>query len=188
MDAPRDVESILAECRGSDAEAVDRLLPLVYDELRRIAHRQLRAERTDHTLSTTALVHEVYVKLVDQTHVQWADRAHFFAIASRAMRRILVDYARKRGTAKRGAGVQPVALEDAVSMTEERAGTLLAVDEALTRLAELDERLGRVVECRFFGGLTEEETAAALRVTARTVRRDWVKAKGWLYQELHDVA
>jgi RNA polymerase sigma factor (TIGR02999 family) len=188
MDTPRDVESILSECRGGSAEAVDRLLPLVYDELRRIAHRQLRAERTDHTLSTTALVHEAYVKLVDQTRVQWADRAHFFAIASRAMRRILVDYARKRQAAKRGAGVRPLTLEDAVAMTEERADTLLAVDEALTRLAELDERLGRVVECRFFGGLTEEETAAALRVTARTVRRDWAKAKGWLYQELHDVA
>ncbi len=173
MDAPRDV---------------DALLPLVYDELRRIAHRQLRAERTDHTLSTTALVHEAYVKLADQTRAQWNDRAHFFAVAAVAMRRILVDYARKRQAEKRGGGVRPVTLDDAAALIEDRADALLAVDEALTRLAGIDERLSRVVECRFFGGLTEEETATALRVTARTVRRDWVKAKGWLYQELHDVA
>jgi RNA polymerase sigma factor (TIGR02999 family) len=172
----------------SGPREVDELLPLVYDELRRIAHRQLRAERPDHTLSTTALVHEAYVKLVDQTRARWTDRAHFFAVASRAMRRILVDYARQGQAAKRGGGVRPVTLDDAASMTEDRADTLVAIDEALTRLAGLDERLSRVVECRFFGGLTEEETAMALRVTARTVRRDWVKAKGWLYNELHDVA
>lgn len=188
MDAPRDITALLADWQGGDAGAVDQLLPIVYDELRRIAHRQLRQERSDHTLSTTALVHEAYVKLVDQTRAQFADRAHFFAIAARAMRRILVDYARKRQAAKRGGGQHPVTLDDAVSMTGDREDTLVAVDEALTRLALLDERLSRVVECRFFGGLTEEETATALRVTARTVRRDWVKAKGWLYQELHDVA
>lgn len=188
MDAPRDITALLADWQGGDAGAVDQLLPLVYDELRRIAHRQLRLERSDHTLSTTALVHEAYVRLVDQTRARFADRAHFFAVAARAMRRILVDYARKRQAAKRGGGQQPVTLDDAMSMTGDRADTLVAVDEALTRLALLDERLSRVVECRFFGGLTEEETATALRVTARTVRRDWVKAKGWLYQELHDVA
>jgi RNA polymerase sigma factor (TIGR02999 family) len=188
MDAQHDITALLADWQGGDAGAVDQLLPLVYDELRRIAHRQLRLERSDHTLSTTALVHEAYVRLVDQTRAQFADRAHFFAVSARAMRRILVDYARKRQAAKRGGGQRPVTLDDAMSMTGDRAETLVAVDDALTRLAVLDERLSRVVECRFFGGLTEEETATALRVTARTVRRDWVKAKGWLYQELYDVA
>ncbi len=186
-DSP-DVTGLLTAWQNGDAGAIDRMLPLVYEELRRIAHRRLRAERPGHTLSTTELVHEAYVKLVDQTRAQWADRAHFFAVASGAMRRILVDYARKRQTAKRGGGQTPVSFDEAASMTEDGADTLVAVDEALTRLATLDERLSRVVELRFFGGLTEEETAAALRITSRTVRRDWVKAKGWLYQELHDVA
>ncbi|MDQ3136846.1 MAG: sigma-70 family RNA polymerase sigma factor [Gemmatimonadota bacterium] len=188
MDGQRDITALLADWQRGDAGAVDRILPLVYDELRRIAHRQLRVERPGHTLSTTALVHEAYIKLVDQTRAQWADRGHFLAVAAGAMRRILVDYARRDQAAKRGGGQHPVTFDDALSLTEDRADTLVAVDEALTRLAALDERLSRVVECRFFGGLTEEETATALQVTARTVRRDWVKAKGWLYQELHDVA
>ncbi len=186
MDAPGDVTTLLADWRGGETGAIDRLLPLVYHELRRIAHQQLLAERPDHTLSTTALVHEAYVKLVDQTRAQWTDRAHFLAVAARAMRRILVDYARQRQAAKRGGAQRPVTFDEGAVMAEDRADALVALDEALTRLATLDERLGRVVECRFFGGLTEEETAEALRVTSRTVRRDWVKAKGWLYQELHE--
>ncbi|MBA3345598.1 MAG: sigma-70 family RNA polymerase sigma factor [Gemmatimonadales bacterium] len=186
MDAPRDVSALLADWRGGDAGAMDRLLPLVYHELRSIAHRQLLSERPGHTLSTTALVHEAYVKLVDQTRAQWTDQAHFLAVAARAMRRILVDYARKRQAAKRGGPQQPVTLEESAVMAEDRADALVALDEALTRLATLDERMGQVVECRFFGGLTEEETASALQVTSRTVRRDWAKAKGWLYQELRE--
>ncbi len=156
----------------------------MYDELRRIAHRQIGRERPGHTLDTTALVHEVYLKLVDQTRVQWADRSHFFAVATQAMRRILVDYARKYCSDKRGGGAIRVSLDDANPAVEDRAELLLAVDEALSELGKLDERLSRVVECRFFGGLTEEETAEVLGVTARTVRRDWSKAKGWLHHVL----
>jgi RNA polymerase sigma factor (TIGR02999 family) len=166
-------------------------VPLVYDELRRIAHRQLASERSGHTLSTTALVHEAYLRLVDQKRVQWSDRAHFFAIATRAMRRILVDYARRHRALRRGRGQRPVSLEDSAVgsvAAADRAEELIALDEALDRLATLDERLCRVVECRFFGGLTEVETATVLGVTARTVARDWVKARGWLYQELRERA
>lgn len=179
-----DITAILLAWRAGDQNAADRLFPLVYEELRRIAHRQLGRERPDHTLSTTALVHEAYLKLVDQTRAQLADRAHFFAVAARAMRRILVDYARRYRALKRGGAPARVSLSDAVLVAEQRADTLVALDEALTRLAEVDERLSRVVECRFFGGLTEDETAEALAVTSRTVRRDWVKAKGWLSQAL----
>ena len=189
MSSQPDITGLLLDWQGGDADAIDRLLPLVYDELRRIAHHQLRGERADHTLGTTALVHEAYVRLVDQTRVQWADRAHFFAIAARAMRRVLVDYARQHRAAKRGGSAEPVSLDEAVVAAETRAESLIALDDALGRLASLDDRLCRVVECRFFGGLTEEETASALHVTSRTVRRDWVKAKGWLLQEMRaDVA
>jgi RNA polymerase sigma factor (TIGR02999 family) len=180
----RDITGLLAAWRAGDAAAFDRLFPLVYDELRRIAHRQLGAERPDHTLDTTALVHEAYLKLVNQTRAQLTDRAHFFAVAARAMRRILVDYARRHRALKRGGAAGPVSFSGAALIADERADTLVALDNALTRLAELDARLSDVVECRFFGGLTEEETAEALAVTARTVRRDWVKAKGWLHREL----
>lgn len=179
-----DITGLLLAWRAGDRSALDRLFPLVYDELRRIAHRQLGRERSDHTLGTTALVHEGYLRLVDQTRARWEDRAHFFAVAARAMRRILVDYARRHRAAKRGGA--RVSLDDATLLADERADTLVALDEALTRLTDVDERLGRVVECRFFGGLTEEETAEALGVTARTVRRDWVKAKGWLYHALRE--
>ena len=192
-------------CR-QDQEGSDlmrQLFPLVYGELRRVAHRQLGAEPAGHTLSTTAVVHEAYLKLAGQPRAQWRDRGQFFAVAAVAMRRILVDYARRHRAARRGGGRQPLALdaldvdtavagqpgaEVQVAATE-RAETLIALEEALERLAGLNERLSRVVECRFFAGLTEEETAAALAVTARTVRRDWVKAKAWLYEELrHDLA
>ena len=179
-----DITALLLAWRGGDHAAFDRLFPAVYEELRGIAHRQLRRERPDHTLGTTALVHEAYFKLVDQTRAQWEDRAHFFAVAASAMRRILVGYARRHRAVKRSG--KQVTLDDATLIADERADTLLALDEALAQLADVDERLARVVECRFFGGLTEEETAEALGVTARTVRRDWVKAKGWLYQALRE--
>jgi RNA polymerase sigma factor (TIGR02999 family) len=179
MDDASITRTLLA-CRAGEPDALDRLLPLVYEELRRIAHLQLRREHTGHTLGTTGLVHEAYIKLVDQTRAQWADRSHFFAVATQAMRRILVDYARRYRAVKRGGAPERVSLNDAMLVAEERADALLALDEALTRLASVDNRLSRVVECRFFGGLTEEETAEVLGVTVRTVRRDWTKAKGWL--------
>ena len=174
----------LLELRDGGDAAMDRLFPLVYDQLRNVAHNALRVERTDHTLGTTGLVHEAYLKLVDQTRVHWTDRKHFFAVASLAMRRILVDYARRHGAARRGGNRRPVTLDEDAMSVDDRADTLVALDAALDRLRAVDERLAGVVECRFFGGLTEDETAEVLGVTARTVRRDWVKAKGWLYQEL----
>lgn len=184
MDTQSEISALLREMRSGGADAMERLVPLVYEDLRRIAHRQLGAERAGHTVSTTALVHEAYLRLADRRDPEWNDRAHFFWAAAQAMRHVLVDYARQHRAAKRGGTRQQVPLDDSMLVVEERADLLLGVDEALTRLAALDARLSRVVECRFFGGLTEEETAAVLGVTSRTVRRDWVKARGWLYQEL----
>ena len=182
-DDRQSITDLLVQLRDGNPEAMDQLLPLVYAELRLMAHRQLNSERPGHTLGTTGLVHETYFKLVDQAQVEWKDRAHFLAVAARAMRRILVDYARRYRAVRRGGGLQRVPLtEDATAA--ERGEVLEALDEALERLAQLNHRLSQVVECRFFGGLTEEETAAALGVTARTVERDWAKARGWLYVEL----
>lgn len=175
---------LLLALREGQAGVVDRLYPLVYEELRRIAHRAIRGERTGHTLGTTGLVHEAYLGLVDQTRLEYRDRAHFYGIAARAMRHILVDYARRHGAAKRGGNLRAIPLDEAILAVEDRADALLALDEALRELETLDPRLGQVVQCRFFGGLTEEETGEVLGVTARTVRRDWLKAKGWLYQHL----
>ena len=178
------ITEVLLQARDGDREAVDRLFGQVYDELRRVAHRAFRGERTGHTLSTTGLVHEAYFKLVDQTRVEWQDRGHFFGVASRATRQILVEYARRRGAVKRGGQFRAVALEEGLVPAEERAEALLAVDEALTRLAEHDPAMARVVECRFFAGLSEEETAEATGTSLRTVQRQWRRAKAWLYQEL----
>jgi len=179
----RPITDLLVQIRNGNPEAMDRLYSLVYEQLRRMAHRQLRAERPGHTLGTTGLVHETYLRLVDQTHVEWQDRAHFFAVAARAMRRILVDYARRYRALRRGGGLHRVALTEEAAVAE-RGETLLALDEALERLAALNGRLSQVVECRYFAGFTEEETAEALGVTTRTVQRDWAKARGWLYLEL----
>ena len=185
------ITDALAALRAGDTGAMDQLAPLVYEELARIAHRQLGLEATGHTLSTTALVHEAYLRLVDQTRARWEDRAQFFGIAAHAMRRVLVDHARRHRAARRGGMHRRYISLDALEAGDvatlaagERADILVALDEALERLAALDARQARVVECRFFGGLTEAETAEALGVTARTVTRDWVKARGWLYQEL----
>jgi RNA polymerase sigma factor (TIGR02999 family) len=180
MDAQHEItEQLVTLRRNEDPAAWDRLVPLVYSELRAIAHRQLRRERENHTLNTTALVNEAYLRLVNQRRVDWHDRAHFFAMAATVMRRVLIDYARRPRTGK------TVSIDSSTDLlADERADALVALDDALTRLALLDQRLVRVVECRFFGGLTEEETATALGITARTVRRDWVKAKGWLLHEL----
>jgi RNA polymerase sigma factor (TIGR02999 family) len=178
------VTELLLELRHGGPGVMDRLFPLVYEELRRVAHRALRGERTGHTLGTTGLVHEAYLRLVDQTRIAYGDRAHFFGIAARAMRQILVDYARRHRAAKRGGARPVITLDEGVLALEERAEALLELDQALTELESLDPRLGAVVQCRFFGGLTEEETAEVVGVTARTVRRDWLKAKGWLYHHL----
>src|SRR5687768_14173187 len=184
MDHGADITSQLLAWRAGESSAADKVFALVYDELHHIAHRHLGRENSGHTLDTTGLVHEAYLKLVDQNRAQWTDRAHFFAVASNAMRRILVDHARSYLTDKRGGAPRRVSLSDSMLVAEQRADTLLAVDAALVELARIDERLSRVVECRFFAGLTEEETAEVLGVTARTVRRDWTKAKGWLQRTL----
>ena len=189
------ITEALGEVRDGVPGAMERLVPLVYADLSRIAHRQLGLEVAGHTLSTTALVHEAYLRLVDQTRARWEDRVQFFAVAAHVMRRVLIDHARRYRAARRGgAQPRPVSLDaidsaDAASLAAgERAEVLLALDDALERLAVLDERQARIVECRFFGGLTTEETAQALGVTTRTVERDWVKARGWLYQELRNDA
>jgi RNA polymerase sigma-70 factor, ECF subfamily len=179
------ITDLLLQLRHGDPEALNPLFPLVYAQLRLIAHRQLQAERPGHTLGTTGLVHETYLRLVDQTRVEWRDRGQFFALAARAMRRILVDYARRYRALRRGGGLQRVAFDEDDTAIAERGETLLALDEALERLAAVDSRLSQVVECRYFGGLTDEETGEALGVTARTVQRDWTKARRWLYLELH---
>ena len=187
-----EIAAALAMLRRGAPDGMERLVPLVYAELRRVAHRQLAAEPTGHTLSTTALVHEAYLRLAEQTRVEWGNRAQFFALAARAMRRVLVDYARRHQAARRG-GVRrrPVPLDDAEAegnvdalAVAARGDELLALDEALERLAAVDARAAAVVECRFYGGLTEVETADALGVSPRTVAGDWLMAKGWLYRAL----
>lgn len=178
------VTQLLLACRGGGRSAFDRLLPLVYEELRRVARAQLRREADGHTLATTALVHEAYIRLVDIQRVEWRDRAHFLSTAARAMRRVLIDHARQHRAERRGGGIRPLTLDEALVAANHQADTLLALDEALDQLGRLNIRLVRVVECRFFGGMTEDETAAALGVTDRTVRRDWIKARGWLRQAL----
>jgi RNA polymerase sigma-70 factor, ECF subfamily len=165
--------------------SVDGLFPIVYEELRQIASRHLQREATGHTLTTTDLVHQAYVQLAEQTRAHFGSRAHFMAVAATAMRRILVDHARSRGAVKHGGALRRVPLEDVAPAAEERAEMLVALDEALDNLRKLDERQARVVECRFFGGMTEEETAEALGIGGRTARRDWLKAKSWLYGDLY---
>lgn len=185
MDQNGPATELLLQASAGDAEAMGKVFPLIYDELRRLAHRHLQREATGHTLATTELVHEAFLRLVDQRRVQWSGRAHFLAVAATAMRRILVDHARGHRSLKRGGSLPRVSIESADLPTEERAELLLALDEALTRLRELDPRQAQVVECRFFGGMTEEETAEALGIGLRTAKRDWAKAKSWLYQEIY---
>ena len=181
-----EVTRLLGECAGGDQEAFDRLIPLVYDDLRGIAHRRLRSERDGHTLGTTALVHEAYLHLVDQATATWQDRAHFFAVAAKVIRQVLIDYARSRDAQKRGGGAIRIPLSEDLAGTEPATVELLALDEALTELASHDPRLERVVECRFFGGMSVRETAAALGVSERTVERDWARAKAHLYRTLSE--
>jgi RNA polymerase sigma-70 factor (ECF subfamily) len=179
-----DVTQILQEVSGGDKDAPARLMPLVYDELRRLANHYLRQERSDHTLQPTALVHEAYLKLIDQSRVDWQNRAHFFGVAAQSMRRILVDHARSHRASKRGGVQQKLTLDEAVDYSQPRDIDLLALDDALNLLAKLDERQSRVVELRFFGGLTIEETAEALGVSPATVKVDWSMAKAWLRREI----
>ena len=178
-----DVTELLLAAQSGAPGAVDRLVPLVYDELKKLAAGYLRAERADHTLQTTALVHEAYLKLVDQHRTTWQNRAHFFGVAAQAMRRILVDHARRRRAQKR-AGGQPVTLDDNHAGVNPDTDDVLAVDAALHRLAELDPRQARIVELRYFAGLGIEQTAEALEISPATVKRDWVSAKAWLQREL----
>jgi len=167
-----------------DQKALDEFAPLVFVELKRLARRHLIAEASDHTLETGELVNEVYLRLLDWKNVQWQNRAHFFAVAAQMMRRILVDYARSRRYQKRGGGVRPVALEEKAIVSKDRCREFLALDEALNHLADIDQRKSRVVELRFFGGLSVEETAVVLRVSPVTVMRDWEFARSWLEREL----
>jgi RNA polymerase sigma factor (TIGR02999 family) len=180
-----EVTRLLTECSNGDREAFDRLIPLVYGDLRRIAHHRLAGERKDHTLDTTAVVHEAYLHLVHQATATWRDRAHFFAVAARVIRNVLIDYARARAAAKRGAGALRIPLrEELEGGGDPDTVELLALNDALGELAELDPRLERIVECRFFGGMTMKDTAEALGVSLRTAERDWTRAKAHLYRSL----
>lgn len=178
------VTQLLRAWRGGDREALDRLIPLVYAELRRLAGRAMRGERPEHTLQTTDLVHEAYLRLAG-ADVEWQDRVHFFATAARVMRRILVDHAKAKRRAKRGGGARKISLENVALVSKEASADFLALDEALSRLEARDERKCRAVECRFFAGMTHEETAAALGVSPATVDRELRLAKAWLYRELN---
>jgi len=184
QEQPREVTQLLLAWNDGDESALERLVPLVYNELRRLAKRRVRLERPDHTLQTTALINEAYLRLVDVRNVRWQNRAHFFALCARLMRRILVDYARTRHYAKRGGGAQPVSLDQSPAVSPAPSTDLVAVDDALHALAEVDARKAQVVELRFFGGLTVEESAEVLKVSPETVRRDWKLAKVWLLREL----
>ena len=184
MTAPRSVTALLADWRRGDAGALNELLPVIYAELRRIAARQLRAERVGHTLQPTALVHEVYLRLVDQRQVDWRNRAHFFGVAAQVMRRILVDHARRHMAAKRGESIRCVSVDDAHDVAAADELPILALDRALGRLADVDGELARIVELRAFGGLTIDEAAHVLGVSLSTAKRDWRTAKAWLTREL----
>jgi RNA polymerase sigma factor (TIGR02999 family) len=181
---PAEVTRLLRDWRDGNRDALDQLMPLVYDELRRLARRHMRHQAPGHTLQTTAVVNEAYLRLVDQPGIDWQDRAHFFAVAAQAMRYLLVDHARSQQAAKRGGAAQHVELDEVAVMAPERSAEMLALDEALGRLAALDPRQGQIVELRYFGGLSLEETAEVMGISAITVRREWGKAKAWLYREL----
>jgi RNA polymerase sigma factor (TIGR02999 family) len=179
----REVSRLLVDWGNGNQAALDELIPLVHDELRRLAGRYMRRENQGHTLQTSALVNEAYMRLVDQKSVHWQNRAHFFGVAAQLMRRILVDHARSRSRAKRGGGAQQVSLVDQAAVSKEVA-EVIALDDALTNLAEMDLRKSQIVEMKFFGGLTTEEVAEVLKVTPRTVEREWRKAKAWLNRAL----
>ncbi len=178
------VNQLLVDWGNGNQQALEELLPLIYSELRHLAHNFLYRERPGHTLQTTALVHEAYLKLIDQRDAHWQNRAHFFAIAAQAMRRILIDSARKHAAVKRGRGGEKISLDEAAGISLEPDTNLLALDEALTALAEIDPQQSRIVELRYFGGLTIEETAEVMNLSPATVKREWTMARAWLYQAL----
>ena len=186
--ARHQITELLAEWREGNQSALDELYPLVYDELHRLARRYMSRERKDHTLQTTALINEAYVRMVDQKNVNWANRSHFFAISAQIMRRILIDHARRHAYAKRGGGAQQVSLEEVAAIVPNQGRELVRLDEALKILAERDPRRCQVVELRYFGGLNNEEIAGVLHVSENTVTRDWNMARAWLYQQLTENA
>jgi RNA polymerase sigma factor (TIGR02999 family) len=179
-----EVTALLVNWSNGDQHALEELMPLVYGELRRLANAHLRRERAEHTLQSTALVHEAFLRLVDQRDVHWKSRAHFYGIAARMIRRILVDHARAQNAGKRGAGAIKLELDEAVAVSQERELDLVGLDEALERLAALDERQGRIVELRFFAGLSVEETAEVMHLSPATIKREWSSARAWLYREI----
>ena len=182
--SPKEITKLLVAWGDGDQSALADLTPLVYEELHRLAHNYMGRECAGHTLQTSALVNEAYLRLIDWKNVRWQSRAHFFAVSAQLMRRILVDFARSRGYQKRGGGMRVVALDDAIIVSENKGPDLVALDEALCALAKLDARQSQIVELRFFGGLTIEETAEVLKVSEGTVRRDWSLARSWLHREL----
>ena len=184
--SPHRVTQLLAEWSDGDNAALVELTPLVYEELRRLAHHFMEGQRPDHTLQTTALVDEAYLRLADQTKPSWQNRAHFFAVAARAMRQILVNYARSKRAQKRGGGALKVELDEAAIVSPEQSQAIVDLHEALERLGTLDSRKARVVELKYFGGLNHDEIAEVMKISTVTVRRDWVFAKAWLYDELHN--
>lgn len=179
-----ELTQLLLAWSDGDKSALDRLMPLVYQELRRLAHRYMRRERGNHTLQTSALVNEAYLRLIDQTSVRWQNRSQFFAIASQMMRRILVDYARTRGYAKRGGEAIRVSFDEGTVAAQEQAADLIALNEALNRLAEIDARQSQIVEMRFFGGMSVEETAEALNLSPATIKREWSTARAFLFKTM----
>jgi RNA polymerase sigma factor (TIGR02999 family) len=185
---PQEISQLLVSWSNGDEAALEQLVPLVYPELRKLARRYMRKENPGHTLQTSALINEAYLRLVDQQHVQWQDRGHFFAVATQVMRHILIDHARKYRYSKRGSGAQRVPLDEVVVIGQERAVDLLALDDALTSLAKIDERKSKIVELRFFGGLSVEETAEVMKVSSVTVMREWRIAKAWLHREISGTA
>jgi len=185
---PHEVTQLLIDWSNGNGAALEQLTPLVDRELHRLAHHYMRRENAGHTLQTTALVNEAFLKLIDQKHVRWKNRSHFFALSAQLMRRILVDHARGRKYAKRGGGAQRISFDEALVISPERGDDLVALDEALNKLTSIDSRKGKVVELRFFGGLSVDETAEALGISAVTVMREWSMAKAWLYNSLNHEA
>ncbi len=182
--APHEITKLLKDWSGGDSTALDRLIPLVYEELHRLAHQHMRRERAGHMLQTSALINEAYLRLADQSEMAFENRAHFFGIAARLMRQILVDEARKRSSAKRGGGAIQVSLAEVTTVAQEQATNVVALDDALRNLERLDARQGEIVELRFFGGLSIDETAEVLKVSSGTVMRDWTFARAWLRNEM----
>ncbi len=181
---PKEITGLLLQWSEGDGAALDQLIPLVYPELRRMARRYMGRENSEHTLQTSALINEAYLRLVDQQAVEWKDRAHFFAVSAQVMRHILVDHARRHRSGKRGAGATHIALDDGAVIIQERAAEFVALDCALDRLAEVDARKSRIVELRFFGGLTVEETAKVMKLSPITIKREWRSARAWLIREI----